>query len=113
MEELQVAQLDRLTAQKLTKDLKTRFNLIIDRVVNFVDYGKDSVKFKFSGDDNDANDDVLVRQGTPFTPVSRIPAKEIVAYIQANYPKYKVTLSYGHLLSGHHVPHAKIKCEQL
>lgn len=108
-----MSELNRTEAVKLYADIKKRFNLSIDRVVNYVNYGKNSVTFKLAGDRNDANDDVLIRQGNPFRSKSSIPAKEVAAYIQENYPQFSVTMTYGFMISGHCVPHVKIKCTQL
>ena len=68
-----MAQLDKLAAQRLTKDLKTKFNLQIDRLVNFVSYGKEAVSFKLAGDEYEK--EVWVRQGNPFTSLITVPAK--------------------------------------
>lgn len=103
--------LDKEAARGLTRKLKKKFNLSFDHYVNFINYRVFDVLYKLTGDFTEDEEEIMVYQGDPFKPTSKIPAKEIVNWISANFP-YDVTIYYGALVSGHYSPHAIIKCEQ-
>ena len=79
---------------KRLRSILTDKGIVIDRIVNFLDYTKNGVKIKLSGDKVDEM--LAIRQGDPFNPRGGIDSQIVVDAIEREFFLHTVTtkLSY-------------------